>query len=286
VETLRAVESFERFGPSDILASSDGEEEMTILVVGASGATGRLLMEDLLNGGQRVRAVVRSPEKVPKTLRNHHLLSIVHASILDLSDDEMTQHVSGCTSLALCLGHNMSFKGIYGSPRRLVADATRRLCEAVRATRPHHPVRFVLMNTAGNRNRDLGEPISFGQRCAVGLIRLLLPPHMDNEKAADYLRANVSQNDSAIEWVVVRPDTLVNENSVTEYEVHPSPTRSAIFNAGKTSRINVARFMADLITSDDTWRKWQGQMPVIYNKGFSSIISSTLSDPPRRMRSR
>jgi len=252
-----------------VLASIDAEEEMTILVVGASGATGRLLVEDLLNRGQRVRTVVRSPEKLPETLRNHHLLSIVHANLLDLSDDEMTQQVSDCIAVASCLGHNLSFKGIYGSPRRLVAVATRRLCEAVRATRPHHPVRFVLMNTAGNRNRELDEPISFGQRCVIGLIRLLLPPHIDNEMAADYLRVNVCQNDSAIEWVVVRPDTLVNEDSVIEYEAHPSPTRSAIFNAGKTSRINVSHFMADLITGDDIWRRWQGQMPVIYNKGFS-----------------
>lgn len=242
---------------------------MTVLVVGASGATGRLLVEDLLSRGDRVRAVVRSPEKLPEALRDHHLLSIVHANLLDLSDDEMTQHVNGCTAVASCLGHNLTFRGIYGSPRRLVTDATRRLCEAVRATRPQHPVRFVLMNTAGNSNRDLDEPISFGQRCVIRLIRLLLPPHIDNEKAADYLRANVSPNDSAIGWVAVRPDTLVNEEWVTEYEVHPSPTRSAIFNAGKTSRINVAHFMAELITDDDTWNRWKGRMPVIYNKGFS-----------------
>lgn len=242
---------------------------MTILVVGASGATGRLLVKDLLNRGQRVTAVVRSPERLPEAVRNHHLLSIVHAHLLDLSDDELKQHVSDCTAVASCLGHNLNVKGIYGSPRRLVTDATRRLCEAVRTTRPHRPVRFVLMNTAGNRNRGLEEPISLGQRCVIGLIRLLLPPHLDNENAADYLRVNVSQNDSAIEWVVVRPDTLVNEDSVSEYAVHPSPTRSALFNAGKTSRINVAHFMADLVAGDDVWRRWRGQMPVIYNKGFA-----------------
>lgn len=30
--------------------------------------------------------------------------------------------------------------------------------------------------------------------------------------------------------------------------VHPSPTRSAVFNPGRTSRINVAHFMADLVS--------------------------------------
>lgn len=39
----------------------------------------------------------------------------------------------------------------------------------------------------------------------------------------------------------------------------------AIFAPGQTSRINVGHFMADLITRDDTWARWKGQMPVIYN---------------------
>ena len=242
---------------------------MTVLVVGASGATGRLLVEELLGRGQSVRAVVRTPEKLPDAIRGHHLLSVVHANLLELSDGEIMRHVSGCTAVASCLGHNLTLKGIYGAPRRLVTDATRRLCEAVRASRPREPVRFVLMNTTGNRNRDLDEPVSPAERCVVGLIRLLLPPHGDNEMAADYLRNNVSLNDGAIEWVVVRPDTLVNENCVTEYDVHPSPTRSALFNAGKTSRSNVAHFMAGLITDEKTWSRWKGRMPVIYNKGFS-----------------
>jgi len=242
---------------------------MTILVVGASGATGRLLVADLLDRGRRVRAVVRSPEKLPATLRNQPLLSIVQADLLDLSDDEMALHVGDCTAVASCLGHTLSLKGIYGPPRRLVTDATRRLCEAVKVARRPHPVRFALMNTAGNRNRDLDEPMSLGQRGALGLIRLLLPPHVDNERAADYLRVKVGQGDPDIEWVVVRPDTLIDDDHVTPYEVHPSPTRSALFDAGKTSRVNVAHFMADVITSDDLWRRWRGQMPVIYNEGFS-----------------
>lgn len=56
--------------------------------------------------------------------------------------------------------------------------------------------------------------------------------------------------------------------------MHASPTRSAVFNSGKTSRIHVAHFMADLITGDETWRRWRGQMPVIYNKGFSQRMAA------------
>ena len=239
---------------------------MNILIVGASGATGRWLVEQLLERGHTVKAIVRSADRLPETVRHHDNLSVIEASVLDLSDAELAQHVQGCDAVASCLGHNLTLKGIYGQPRRLVTDATRRLCDAIKANAPKGPTKFVLMNTTGNRNRDLHEPISVAQHLVIGLLRLILPPHVDNEQAADYLRTEIGQTDGLIQWVAVRPDGLIDEDEVTPYELHPSPTRSAIFDAGQVSRINVAHFMADLITNDETWQRWQGQMPVIYSK--------------------
>ena len=213
---------------------------MTALVVGASGATGRMLVEHLLNRGREVKTIVRMPDKLPEVIKNDDKLSVINASVLDLSDTELARHVSGCDAVASCLGHNTNFMGIYGHPRRLVTDATRRLCSAIKENKSEGAVKFVLMNTAGNSNRDLLEPMSFGQKCVIGLLRLLLPPHVDNEKAADYLRAKIG-SDEAIEWAVVRPATLIDENEVTNYEAYASPTRSAIFDPGVTSRINVCQ---------------------------------------------
>ena len=239
---------------------------MTTLVVGASGATGRLLVQQLLERGEHVRIIVRSEEALPEEVASHNNLSVIHGSVLDLADNEMVRHVSGCDAVASCLGHNLSFKGMFRPPRRLVTDAAQRLCSAVKANHPAEPVKFVLMNTTGNSNRDLDEPISTGQKCVIGLLRLLLPPHADNEDAADYLRTQIGQNDGTIEWVVVRPDTLIDDAETTEIAVHPSPIRSAIFDAGMTSRVNVGCFMADLIGDDEIWNEWKGKMPVIYNR--------------------
>ena len=158
---------------------------MTTLVVGASGATGALLVEQLLNRGVKVKAIVRSIDALSAALRNHQNLSVIEASLLEITESDLAHHVKGCDSVASCLGHNMTFKGIYGQPRRLVTEATQRLCHAVRANEPENPVRFVLMNTTGNSNRDIPERISFAQSCVMGLIRLLLPPHVDNEWAGD-----------------------------------------------------------------------------------------------------
>ena len=241
---------------------------MTVLVVGASGATGSKLVEQLLIKEYEVKVIVRSPEKLPESWKANENLQIISASILELSDSEMSVITSGCNAVASCLGHNLTWKGVYGKPRRLVTDATKHLCDAIKSNNAHSPTKFVLMNTTGNRNRDLNETISFAEKCVVGLLRLVLPPHVDNEKAADYLRTQIGQNNKQIEWVVVRPDSLINDDKVSDYEIYPSPIRSAIFNAGKTSRINVGHFMMKLISNASLWNTWKGQMPVIYNQSL------------------
>ncbi|MDQ3534287.1 MAG: SDR family oxidoreductase [Bacteroidota bacterium] len=238
---------------------------MTTLVVGASGATGKSLVEQLLKMGQNVKVIVRPAGKIPDSWIREDKVSIIKANINEIGVDEMAGYIKDCQAIASCLGHNLTWRGIYGKPRKLVTDAVRLLCDAIKKNLPEIPVKFLLMNTAGNRNRDLKEQISFREKSVIGLLRLLLPPHSDNEEAADYLRVNIGQNDSSIQWIVVRPDTLTNEDKVTEYTVHASPSRSAIFNPGKTSRINVGYFMAELITQDDLWEIWRWKMPVIYN---------------------
>lgn len=238
---------------------------MTTLVVGATGATGRLLVKQLLKEGVEVRVIVRYPEKLDETIKNNDGLSIIKASVSNLSINELAKHVSGCSAVASCLGHNLSFKGVYGKPRKLVADAVRKLAEAISSTNSDRKTKFVLMNTTGNRNVDLNEKISFGEHLVIGIVRILIPPHSDNEQAAEYLRVQIGQDHEKIEWSVVRPDSLTNEEIVTDYSIHPSPIRSAIFDSGKTSRINVAHFMSELIINETVWNEWKGRMPVLYN---------------------
>lgn len=239
---------------------------MTTLILGASGATGKHLVEQLLCINQHLKVIVRNKTNLPESWKKNNNLTIIQANILDISADEMANHLKGCDAVASCLGHNLSFKGVYGKPRKLVRDSVIHICKTIEKNAPEQPVKVVLMNTTGNRNRDLNEHISFGEKIVTGLIRALLPPHSDNEKAADYLRAEIGQKNKHIQWAAVRPDSLIDEDKVSEYKVHPSPTRSAIFNAGKTSRINVGHFMAQLITNHESWNKWKGKMPVIYNK--------------------
>jgi hypothetical protein len=233
---------------------------LKVLVVGASGATGRLVVDKLLSQGVEVRAIVRSLDSLPD---NPNLLKI-QSSIHELSSAEMKGHVKGCDAVVSCLGHNLTFNGMFGMPRLLVTDTISCICNAIKSNNAERPTKVILMNTTGNSNRDIPEKPPLSQRIVIALLRVLLPPHLDNEKAADFLRTEIGQNDKAIEWVAVRPDALTDEEA-TEYDVYPSPIRNAIFDSGATSRINVGSFMVELILNESTWLKWKGHMPVIYN---------------------
>lgn len=239
---------------------------MTTLVVGATGATGKQLVEQLLKTEQKIKVIVRPAGIAPDSWKNNDKISIIKANISEISVDEMMNYLLDCQSVVSCLGHNITLKGIFGKPRKLVTDAIKLICMAIQKNSPEEAIKFVLMNTTGNKNRDLNEHISIGEKLVMRLIRLLVPPQSDNEKAADFLRVNIGQKNELIDWVAVRPDTLIDENKVSEYDLYASPIRSALFNPGKTSRINVGDFISRLIVENDLWNEWKGQMPVIYNK--------------------
>jgi hypothetical protein len=122
------------------------------------------------------------------------------------------------------------------------------------------------MSTTAYANAAIGEKNSLGEGIVFLILKLLLPPHRDNVKAATYLQKTIEKEDERIAWVAVRPDSLVNEDIESAYDVYKSPIRSPVFNAGKTSRINVSHFMVELLTNDNLWREWQFKMPVVYNK--------------------
>lgn len=137
---------------------------MKTLIVGASGATGKQLVEQLLAAKKEVKIIIRSNANIPESwLQNEHL-HIIHGNISEMKVDEMTDIVSDCNAIASCLGHNLTFKGIFGKPRKLVAEAVQLICEAITSRNPEKPTKFVLMNTVGNQNRSINEPISPAQK--------------------------------------------------------------------------------------------------------------------------
>lgn len=238
---------------------------MIVLVIGATGNTGKWVVRKLTQQNIKVNALVRDSSKFENDLLSNPNLCINEIDWLSADPEELRKLILDCEVVIFCLGHSPSFRGIFGNPKQLVTHSVQKICEIIVKNPTASSKRIILMNTAGNTNRDIIEPISLLQKMAIGLIRILLPPHADNEKAADYLRTKFPRTNKELEWVVVRPDTLTSETINTPYNIYPSPVSSALFEPGKTSRINVADFMCRLVTDSTLWNNWQGQMPVVYN---------------------
>ena len=236
---------------------------MTTLVVGATGMTGRLLVEQLLGKNHEVRVIVRSLHKLSAEILKNPNTTITEASVLDLTDLEMAEHVRNCEAVVSCLGHAMDFNGIFRDPKKLCTEATRRLCAAIEENRPSKPTKYILMNTVGVRNPNLEENRTRIERGLLFLLRHTVPPHSDNESAAEHLHRNVGKENEHLEWCSVRPDSLIDAE-VSPYEIVESPATN-ILSGRPTARSNVAHFMAELVENADLWNRWKFRMPVIMN---------------------
>lgn len=235
----------------------------TILVVGATGMTGRSVVDQLLSSNHQVRVVVRSRQRLSTEVLNNPNVTVVEASVLDLTDEEMAKHVKDCSAVVSCLGHVMDFKGIFGQPKRLCTEAAQRLCNAIGRNDPAEAVKFILMNTVGVSDPELGEQRAWFERALLFLLRHGLPPHRDNETAAEYLYRNVEKGNEHVEWCIVRPDSLINAD-ISPYEIGESPT-TGIFTGRPTTRSNVAKFMTALVENFELWNTWKFRRPVIMN---------------------
>lgn len=234
---------------------------MKVLVLGATGQTGYHVVKQFLENSIQVKAIVRNAEKF-KDIQSDKNLKIYTESILDIEDKRLKEILADVDVVISCLGHNISLKGIFGKPHYLVTEAIKKIIDN---SNDKHPKKIILMNTTACLNTKQKEKFTFGESIIMGIMRSLLPPQRDNERALKYLEEKLNGED-VFEWIAVRPDTLITQDQVTDYEIFESPQRSPIFNAGKTSRINVAHFIMKLASNEELWNEWKYKTPVIYNK--------------------
>ena len=240
------------------------ELHKTVLLLGGTGRTGRRALQQLLDRGISVRAIVRSRGKLPADVARNPNLAVIEASLLSLRDEELQQHLRGCDAVVSCLGHVLNLKGVFGSPRDLVTRATTRLCRGVEALRPSTPVKLVLMGSVSvNRPGRLDTRRGTFERAFLWVLRGVLPPAKDNQRAADFLIEKIGPNHAFVEWVVVRPDSLL-PGEVSEHALHEGIV-NGLFSPGSTNMANVAHVMCELLTNPKTWADWKGKLPVVVN---------------------
>ena len=253
---------------------------LTFLVVGATGMTGRHVVQQLLEQGHLVRVIVRSKQRMLDALANlpdvkDRLLQVKEASLLDLTDGEICEQVKGTQAVICCLGHTMDFRGVFGHPRRLVTVAVNRLTTAtiqVSENKQDNKQKFLLMGSNGVAHpggRD--DTRAFSDRALLTILRYLIPPHADNEEAAAYIYHSLGT--SGLEWIVERPTDLV-DGVAGDYILLDKP-HGSLFGSGVATRATVAKSMVDLLTSKNLWDKYKFTMPVVQDVKKNDVAEET-----------
>lgn len=261
----------------------------TVLLVGGTGRTGRLVLNQLLEHGVLVRAVVRPGSALVPDLARRPQLALTEAGLLALTAEQLQRLVHGCDAVISCLGHTLDLQGVFGPPHDLVTRATTRLCRATIAVKPATPVRFILMSSVSvHRAGRADARRQLPERVLLGLLRAVVPPARDNQRAADFLQRSIGPYHAYVEWCVIRPDTLL-PGAVSEYALHEGIV-SSLFEPDSTNMANVAHFMCELATDSTTWGEWKGRMPVIVNAAgapaatYTAPVSRRLTHVPTRSR--
>lgn len=207
---------------------------MEIVVFGASGRTGRPLVERALGRGHRVTAFVREPSRLPF---EHGRLRVLRG---DVTDPEAVQEaVAGQDAVLSALGHAK------GSPKDVQARGTENI---IAAMEKHGVRRLVSLTGAGVRAE--GDEPKF-----VDKVFALLLGTLQRDVLADATRHVEVIRESDLEWVVVRGPRLTEGEELGSYRVGLVGKNSGT----KISRADLAEFMLDQLTSDDHL----GRMPMV-----------------------
>ncbi len=205
---------------------------MKVLIIGATGATGQILMREALAQGHEVTALARDPSALASEDPG---LRVLQGNALDVSSVEAA--VAGQDAVLSVLGTRSV------RPTTLFSESTHNVISAMNK----HGVRRLVCITGIGAGESKGH---------VGFLydRIMLPFVVKNIYE-DKTRQEEAIKQSDLDWVIVRPARLTDEPAKGEYNVFLGGS----YTATKISRADVAAFMLAQLT-DDTY---VGKTPVI-----------------------
>ena len=187
-----------------------------ILIIGATGGTGRQLVRQALELGHQVAAFVRTPARLKV---EHPNLRIVKGNVLDYE-----QNVVVCA-----LGHKRWFY-----PNKILSEGTRNI---LRAMKTCDVPRLVCESSLGIGN-SVGR---LGLLYTFFVIPLILPFIFWDKVRQEKLIA-----ESGVDWVIVRPAVLTNGSARGSYR--HGPNLGNFLRTNRISRADVADFMLKQLT--------------------------------------
>ncbi len=215
---------------------------MKILLLGATGRTGRDLLQQALQRGHHVHALVRDKKKV---ITHHSNLSIFEGSPLDKA--ALENAMNGCEVIASALNVSRTSDWPWAplrSPEDLLSSVMKSLVELMPQ---HHISRLIFISAWGVAETKKDIPGWF--RWFIDHSNLSYP-YLDHERQEDLARK------SPLEWTSVRAAGLTNGSKIKEVKIsfNNDPKPSLMIN-----RKSVASFVLDTLEKNLYLR----QTPVI-----------------------
>uniref|UniRef100_A0A4W5QS80 NAD(P)-binding domain-containing protein n=2 Tax=Hucho hucho TaxID=62062 RepID=A0A4W5QS80_9TELE len=213
--------------------------KMKIAVLGATGQTGQYLVNQALQQGHTVTAIVRNPGKLTV---QHEKLKVVEGNIF--SEDSLKLHFQGQDAVISCLGFPASFlSGVTGYTLSMRA--------AVNAMREAKVNRIITM-TSWYTDPNSGTQSSY-------LIRFLLLPMIRSVLSNMFEMEHFLKKTQDVNWTVVRPPGLKNLPATgKEFLTHEGyfvPDSNGLPVGSAVGRGDVARFMLFLLNSNVWFNK-------------------------------
>ena len=209
---------------------------MNVVVFGATGSTGRLVVESALSAGHVVTAFVRDIKRMPLT---HPNLKIVKGDAMDPAS--VASAVQGTDAIICTLGAIPQAKGDRGRRQPGVpvcSVGTRNILAAM----PRGRGRLIVESSV-----SVGESYRTGSFGAGFLVKLAL-----REVMADKEKQEAAVRKSDCDWTIVRPATLTFKPARGNLKAGPDLRWNITSTA---TRADVAEYMVRILDDPATYRK-------------------------------
>ena len=205
---------------------------MKILVLGATGPTGKLIVRDAAARGHYVVALARAKARadLPEA-------EVIEGDVRD--EGTLARALNGCDAVVSALGTGMGFREV-----DLLTVTTRALVAAMTRAGVRRLICISALGVGDSRNHGgfvfdrLFQPLLLG------------PAYKDKDRQEAIIRA------SSLDWVLVRPAQLTN--AAPRGNIRATTDLTSV-NGGNIARADVAQFVVKQLTTDT----WLRQTPII-----------------------
>ena len=206
---------------------------MKVLVFGATGGTGNLVVQQALENGFEVTAFVRNPEKLK--IKNANL-KIVQGDVLQQSS--IDNFMKGQDAVICCLGMPATKVG------KLRSEGTQNIITA--------------MTKAGVSRFICQTSLGYGDSKAVldftpFVFRKIIVPYLLKKTFEDHFLQEINIKKSKFNWTIVRPGNLTNKKHTGNYKSGFDYNDSTL--KVKISRADVADFLIKSISNPNSYNK-------------------------------